>query len=378
MSVDLGRDTIFLTLAGSHAHGTAGEGSDLDVRGVCIAPPSVRLSPFAHFEQAEGTLSGPLLDETLTRLRTHDTASAAPIERLESVIYDLGKFVTMLAGQNPNALEILFADERDWIRARPAFLRLHAERHRFLTKRLRHTYAGYAMAQLKKIKSHRSWLLDPPAAPPRRSDFGLPERSTLSADVRGRLRARIEERLASYRFDDLEMPKATRIALKDRVEALLSEALLSENATGSALSERLEAIAAGSLSLSADVVLTLEAERRYEAAVRNFQAFEQHRTRRNPARAALEAKFGYDTKHAMHLVRLYRTGLTLLETGELLVRRPDADELLAIRGGALSYEALLALTEDLEGRLDAAARASSLPEQIDLGPIEALVVELSS
>ncbi len=30
--------TVFLTLAGSQAHGTAREGSDVDVRGVCIAP----------------------------------------------------------------------------------------------------------------------------------------------------------------------------------------------------------------------------------------------------------------------------------------------------------------------------------------------------
>ena len=35
--------SIFLTLAGSQAHGTARRGSDVDLRGVCIAPASVRL-----------------------------------------------------------------------------------------------------------------------------------------------------------------------------------------------------------------------------------------------------------------------------------------------------------------------------------------------
>lgn len=37
MNLDLARDTIFVTLAGSHAHGTAREGSDV-ARGRCRSP----------------------------------------------------------------------------------------------------------------------------------------------------------------------------------------------------------------------------------------------------------------------------------------------------------------------------------------------------
>lgn len=36
------RHTLFLALAGSQAHGTAREGSDVDLRGVCVAPLSLR------------------------------------------------------------------------------------------------------------------------------------------------------------------------------------------------------------------------------------------------------------------------------------------------------------------------------------------------
>lgn len=48
--------TIFLTLAGSQAHGTARQVSDVDVRGVCVAPLPVRVSLFKTFEQYEGEL----------------------------------------------------------------------------------------------------------------------------------------------------------------------------------------------------------------------------------------------------------------------------------------------------------------------------------
>ena len=46
--------TIFLALAGSQAHGTARQGSDVDVRGVCVAPMPVCVSLFKTFEQYEG------------------------------------------------------------------------------------------------------------------------------------------------------------------------------------------------------------------------------------------------------------------------------------------------------------------------------------
>jgi len=45
----------------------------------------------------------------------------------------------------------------------------------------------------------------------------------------------------------------------------------------------------------------------------------------------LEAKFGFDTKHAMHLIRLLRMAREILETGVVHVKRPDAEELSAIR-----------------------------------------------
>ena len=41
---DVSEATIFVTLAGSQAHGTAYEGSDIDSRGVCIAPFEQRVS----------------------------------------------------------------------------------------------------------------------------------------------------------------------------------------------------------------------------------------------------------------------------------------------------------------------------------------------
>jgi uncharacterized protein len=85
--------TIFVTLAGSQAHGTAREGSDVDLRGVCIAPLSVRLSLFRVFEQHEGPLDETLDALILPRLKAHPTASRALDIKTESVIFDFAKFI---------------------------------------------------------------------------------------------------------------------------------------------------------------------------------------------------------------------------------------------------------------------------------------------
>lgn len=50
-------------------------------------------------------------------------------------------------------------------------------------------------------------------------------------------------------------------------------------------------------------------------------------------RKALVQRFGYDCKNAAHLIRLLRMGVEFLSTGELIVERPDASELIEIKKG---------------------------------------------
>ncbi len=369
----LGR-TIFVTLAGSQAHGTAREGSDVDLRGVCIAPPSIRLSLFRAFEQHEGWLDDDLLAIVIPRLKSHPTASRGLDVKMESVIFDLAKFVGLCALANPNALEILFADERDWALETPLWRKLHTERHRFLTKKVQQTFHGYAMAQLKKIKTHRSWLLEPPKSKPTREEFGLPvANSTSSKDDQNRIEQSIAETIRSYGIDNIDMPKATRIAVEERMDAFYRDALAASEAD---VEERMRAVATLALHLPPDVVVTLNAEKRYRAAMRHWDSYQTWKSERNRARADLEAKHGYDTKHAMHLVRLMRMGVEILERGELLVRRPDAQELNAIRDGAWTFDALLEQTESLRIKMDEAATATSLPADVDRPAIDALAFEM--
>jgi predicted nucleotidyltransferase len=375
MTFALERQIIFVALAGSHAHGTAREESDVDLRGVCVAPLSQRLSLFSNFEQYEGPLEGALARLVMPMILAHPTASRGLGVKAECVIFDAAKFISLCAAANPNALEILFADDSDWVHDTPAWRRLHQQRRRFLTRKLQQTFLGYALGQLKKIKTHRSWLLHPPAQKPRREDFGLPEAGTLSRDDQNRIELGIADKLRSYGIKDVEMPKPTRIAVEDRLRSFWQDTL---GTTEEELELRMRAVANQALELPPGVVATLNAEKRYRAAMKHWESYQTWNAQRNPARAALEQRHGYDTKHAMHLIRLMRMGLEVLQQGDLLVRRPDAHQLNAIRDGAWSYGELLDQAEDLQQQMESAVKRCALPADIDHEFVDQLAFELMS
>lgn len=117
-----------------------------------------------------------------------------------------------------------------------------------------------------------------------------------------------------------------------------------------------------------------DAEQSYRAALRHWNQYHEWLRNRNPARAELEARYGYDTKHAMHLLRLLRMGEEILRDGTVRVFRPDAEWLLSIRHGALTYEQVLALAAEHRAQLDRLIATSPLPDEPDVRAAEDLLI----
>lgn len=119
------------------------------------------------------------------------------------------------------------------------------------------------------------------------------------------------------------------------------------------------------------------AERGYRGAIKHYRAYQEWRKNRNPKRAELERKFGYDTKHAMHLCRLLKMGTEILESGVVHVFRQDAEWLKGVRAGSLTYTELLDWVKETEQRLSQAEKMSELPTTPPFEEAENLVVELT-
>jgi hypothetical protein len=242
----------------------------------------------------------------------------------DHVRYELRKFIRLAVAANPTILELMWTDAAVQEIVTPLGERLLAARAAFLSRRAEGSFCGYAMSQLARIKTHRRWLLSPPQAEPTRAEFGLPERSTIPRDQLG------------------------------AAEAMIADGRVDEAA------------------LTPNFLAVLDRERRYRSARKEWESYRGWLRHRNRRRAELEARFGYDTKHAMHLVRLLRMGKEIVERGEVIVRRPDADELRAIRAGALAYDALIEQAEALAATIRTSKKTSPLPEAPDEAAIEAL------
>jgi predicted nucleotidyltransferase len=87
-------------------------------------------------------------------------------------------------------------------------------------------------------------------------------------------------------------------------------------------------------------------------------------------------KYGYDTKNATHLIRLLRMAVEFLETGDFIVKRPDAKELLDIKQGRWTLEQVQKEAEKLFELTKIARDMSALPEQPDKEKIEQLLVDI--
>jgi predicted nucleotidyltransferase len=299
--------TILLVRHGSHAYGLNIETSDEDFKGICIKPKACYLGFTQRFEQ-------------------HEKMSSKN-EGVDSVVYSLDKFAALAADCNPNIIEVLHCDEGDVIKIDGFGEQLRGIAHDFISKKARFTFSGYAHAQLKRIKTHRSWLLDPPTTPPSRASYGLSEGMKVSQSELGALEASINSGI------EIEMPK--------------------------------------------DVMVLFTREKQYQADKTRWDQFQNWKKSRNPARAELEEKYGYDTKHGMHLLRLMRMCKEILSTGKVVVKRPDRDELLAVRSGQVSYDALIDEAERLDAECDALYKTSTLRKEPDRVHLDGVVVDMT-
>jgi predicted nucleotidyltransferase len=90
-------------------------------------------------------------------------------------------------------------------------------------------------------------------------------------------------------------------------------------------------------------------------------------------RPEYECAHGYDTKAAMHCLRLYFECIELMQRGRISLPRPERDLLIEVRSGSWTKEQFLAEAEHCRLTAEEAALHSDLPETVDRRRISELV-----
>lgn len=347
MNLDwLDKNTIYVTLHGSQAYGLANQFSDVDVKGICVPPREVEYHLYHRFEQAE---NNPQIEARLSHLKNPQNP------KFESSIYSLRKFFLLAAEVNPNIIELLFTAPEHHFICEPLMAEVIANRELFLSNKARYTFAGYAVAQAKKIERHRKWIVKGEVLPPKREDFGLPAiRPKEMEEIHGFIKAKVEE----WNLNQFPVDEMLRAELKDTIWDLLTNVTDKEVSVANWPDVYAEGVIhkmKAEFNLKDEVADYIHAERAYAKAKQVYDSWIAWKRERNPARRALEEKSGYDTKHASHLVRLMRMGYEILKDGKVIVNRVgvDADELLAIKNGSWTFDQVMQFKEEMERKLEA-------------------------
>ncbi len=287
--------------------------------------------------------------------------------------------MTLSANVNPNIIELLWTDEEDRFIFETPMVKLFQNRNWFLSSKAKFTFSGYAWSQLAKIKRHRKWIVQGELNEPKRSDFGLPEVKPRQLDeIFGFIKSEVERwNLSKFSLDDMD-----RNDLKETVMELVNSLVSTgidpvgwdnwPSKYGDAVLHEM----ASTFNLKDEVIDLIYKERKFKEAVDQYESWLRWKAERNPARRELEVKSGYDTKHASHLVRLMRMGYEILTEGKVIVKRPDREELLAIKNGLWEYEKVMEYADEMQKKLDEAYLVTKLPKSVDFEKVNALYHQL--
>jgi hypothetical protein len=350
---DLKQQKLILldTISGSRAYGLETPESDTDTRGVFILPQDLYFG-FNYIEQVNS-------------------------ERNDHTYYELGKYLKLLAKNNPSSIELLFAPEDSVIFKHPLMDCIKPE---YIMSRLcRDSFAGYALNQVKRAKGLNKKIFNPvsdvkphpidcchvvvadrtiPAAQWLSENNMLAERCGLSA------LQHVKDGYALFYTDDCE---AEEVRFNGLFRSDDSDSNPSQDVCLSSIPKGMQPCAW--LVFNKD---------EYSRRLRDFHEYQQWEKSRNQQRyqGTLQHGGGYDAKNMMHTFRLLRMAKEIAETGRPQIRRPDRDELLAIKVGRFTYEDLMEKATAELKNVDDSFAFSALSDEPDIGQIEKWAVEI--
>ncbi|MCP4353297.1 MAG: hypothetical protein GY795_48215 [Desulfobacterales bacterium] len=329
-------------VTGSHLYGNSTPESDTDTRGVFIPSKEYFLGFQKRTEQFE--------------------------DKVQDVVFmDIRHYLKLALDCNPNIIEWLFISEKDWLISSEQWKRIVEKRELFVSKKARYTFAGYAFSQLKRIKRHRSWLLNPPKKKPERSDYGLPgNKKLVSEDQIGAFNA-----ILSNYFEEITQHHALKKQLEEMQETRDFLSIFQSSRTMDLkMAEKI-------MPVSENFLEALDREKRYNQALREWNHYQNWKKNRNPERAELEKRYGFDCKHGSHLYRLLGECEEILMKKTITFPRPDAELLLGIKNGCWSYDELMEKIGDIDARFDKMYNESPLPKKPDRVAVDKLCVEIA-
>ena len=344
-----GARPLYLVIRGSHAYGTNIETSDTDYAGVFI--------------QSMDDILGNTYKEQIND------------DNNDIVIYEIRRFLELLGSNNPTVLELLNTPEDCVVYKDPIFDMVLENRDNFITKICAKSFGGYAKQQISKAKGQdkkQNWEKDKVS---RKTPLDFcyiydKNKSTplvewlnfrgMGQELCGLSKVPHCKDLYTLYYDRSINKSAgfKGIAFEDSNEVRLSS-----------IDKEFEGSFMGYVSYNKDG---------YSQHCKDYLSYQEWLENRNESRWVDVQSHGQkiDGKNMMHCKRLMEMAKEIGQGKGIIVRRPNAQELIAIRKGEVDLQTLIDSVEEEIKEVDRIFEESNLPDEIDKTFIKNLIINI--
>ena len=370
---------LYLVIRGSHAYGTNIPTSDTDYSGVFV-------------QNLDSILGMSYVDQI------ND-------DKNDIVIYELRRFLELLAKNNPTVLELLNTPEDCVIYKHPLFDKILENKDNLLTKICANSFGGYAKEQISKAKGQnkkQNWekdkvtrkdvldfcyVIEGEKSIPWKvwnEDFQYDEKFIGIVNVSNArdIYAVYFDEIAHMCFSE-SVPENVRESAKYlRKESELSMGFgykglvkTGEGATSAESNQlRLSSIPKGETPIC---IITYNKDG-YTQHCNDYKSYQTWLDQRNEQRWVDVESHGQkiDGKNMMHCRRLMDMAREIAEGKGIVVRRPNAQELIDIRQGKVDLQTLIDHVESEIKEIDLLYKNSTLPDKVDMNLVEQILINI--
>jgi predicted nucleotidyltransferase len=323
---------IFKCISGSHAYGTNIETSDTDTRGIFILPEEDILSNL-YLEQISD-------------------------EKSDIVYYELRRFLELLETNNPTVLEILNMPIDCILIKHPIFDEIIKHKDKFLTKKCRNSFGGYAKQQISKataLDKKQNW-----------EESRVTRKNILDFCYVPYGQGSIE--LTSWlEFEDAYQEYCGLVKIPHMRDSyhlfighpgLYSGIMKSKDSNDVSLSST-------DKNAKPSTIMVFNKDG-YSSHCQDYKEYQEWLTKRNTARYVENKAHGkkIDGKNMLHCKRLLQMAREIAEEKGVIVRRQNAKELIEIRKG-INLDDIVKWAEEEIKIVDQLFRDSNLPDKVD-------------
>lgn len=335
--------TIFKAIVGSQAYGTNTPNSDIDHKFIYIQPESDIYS-FKYQEQ----------------LSINKDNSG----------YEIKRFLELLKTANPSTLELLFTPADCIVERTPEFEFIERHRDKFVTKKVLKSFGAYGTTQIQKasgLDKKINW------------EKNKTERKT-PLDFCYYYNNGKTYHLKKFLDDNnLKQEYCGLVALnhfRDCYSLYYSENL---EYRGIIFEGKSNDIHLSSIPMGQEpIAIIFYNKDGYSMHCREYKEYQEWLTNRNTQRYIDTKNHGQtiDGKNLLHCRRILNMALEIGEGKGMIIKRPDAQELLKIRHGEVNLQEILEQAQEDIKKLDGLYKACNLPEDVDEEFLNKLLLEI--